>query len=65
MKGVTKKFDGEIYDLFSHHTTKKKAQDYAKELRKKGFKARVIKEEYTLGLPWSVFKGRKKRRVRK
>jgi len=62
MTDITRKFGNEKYSLVFHYPRKKRALDCAKRLRKKGFKARVIKAEYTLGCPWSVFKGKKKRK---
>ena len=59
---IKRKFGEDTYTLFSHHPTKRKAKEYARKLREKGFCARVVKVEYTLGVPWSVFKRKRKRK---
>jgi len=65
MKRLIRTFDGEKF-IFVYHTAKKTAaQDHAKYLRRQGYKARVMKVEYTLGLPWAVFRSRRKRQGEK
>lgn len=54
-KDITRRINGKVYRLVYHTRKKTTSKKYAQHLRRQGYNARVIKAEYTLGLPWSVF----------